>query len=325
MGSLQTVAKVSMSWPSYSIFHLVFCLAVLASTNPAPQNGALTDRSSDPISIERRASASQSLNVSARLPRAGFAFEVTGGVKPLSDRECFGITISALADLAHAPFYSQFPSTRYYQLPGHLDLVLILAGHLNKKFHVKYMIWGLTTAIKHMVDNNQFRDWRFILSWRNKPVGTISFFHVTPSVGIPWNDTAVTQNRTESGLLEILLGITSPSDLTVSFYWVPGNDLNLSQVMMVIVGGLTDLAIYDIHQEISGSRFVTIFVPYRTRFGLHIDTRSAPAHWFTYEIVCATLLRIASFYLEHQACKPLYMQLWTNQQFVATGALTTIA
>lgn len=93
---------------------------------------------------------------------------------------------------------------------------------------------------------------------------------------------------------------------------------------MVIIGGFTDLAVVDITQRVSGDRFVAVFPPYRTRFDLHLEPQSTSLHWFSYEYVCSILLATAQLYLIQQTCKPVFIQVWIDQQFVAIGELANL-
>ena len=310
--------------PGCSVLIFVFGFAIIAFTESISSHSIIIDRSKDFLEVEREIPTSQAANVSARLPPQGFAFEVYSGGSPLDERKCFAVAISAISDLARQNFYSRLPSAKSYQLPEYPDVALSLTGPGGRGFYVKYMIWGVTTAIKYMVDHNQFTNLHFALMWQGNLVGSVWFIYLTGRESIEGNHTVVSKNLNGLAPSTGFLRAISQNDMSVSFNWLPGDDLSFEEVMMVIIGGFTDLAIFDISQPVSGNRFVAVFPPYRTRFGLHPDARLAPQNLFSYEFVSSVLLTTAQFYIMQQVCKPVFMQVLIDRQAIATGALTKV-
>ncbi|KAL8829032.1 MAG: hypothetical protein Q9191_002243 [Dirinaria sp. TL-2023a] len=298
--------------------------AIIAFTGATSANSISIDGPKTPLKVGREASTSVPSNVSARLPPQGFAFEVSGGTRPLNERGCFGVAISAFSDLAYSQLDSVSPAAKSYQLLQYPDIILNLAGPRGRGFTVKYMIWGLTTAMKYMVDYHEFQNWRFDLKWQRNLVGTIWFVYGGRREKIEGNYTAGFQNVTGSGLSTGFLRLKGRNNARVSFHWLSGSDLSFEEVMMVIIGGFTDLAVVDITQRVTGDRFVAVFPPYRTRFDLQLEPLSASLHGFSYEFVCSILLATAQFYLVQQTCKPVLVQAWIGQQFAATAELTNL-
>ncbi|KAL8738767.1 MAG: hypothetical protein Q9181_000484, partial [Wetmoreana brouardii] len=286
---------------------------MVASASPTPPNGYETSpetRSWAPRAIE---DASPS-NLSALKPPREFTFDLAGGSVPLNKRGCFQLTIIALATLAKAPYVSREPASTYLRIPSAPAMALSMSGlYPGGGFDVRFMIWGLTLAIKRMVDQERFLNWRFTLRWRGDLAGTLWYFYDRSYDGI--GGASVWENATQTELPTVpsKLGDKNAGGITFGIEELPGRPLYLNDVMMAIVSGLTEIAVYDMEQQVREDYFETVFARYNAKFRLWPAERpSVPPTWFTYEVVRLALQIMAWGYLQRVTTRPIQISIFRN-------------
>ena len=179
-----------------------------------------------------------------------------------------------------------------------------------------------------MVDRNDFRNGLFTLRWRGAFVGSASFVHVNSGQNvIEGNETSWMTDLSQPSFNDTMI---HPSSLerrnpAVKFNIenLPGPNLVLHDVMMVIVGGMTDLAGHDFRQTVRGGHFETIFSPYRGRleFSPVVPPPAAAPDWFTYDFLRTALGVLALRYLSQEVCKPVQMIVLRDGLFSGYGTL----
>ncbi|KAL8717736.1 MAG: hypothetical protein Q9225_005047 [Loekoesia sp. 1 TL-2023] len=262
-------------------------------------------------------------NVSAMLPPADFAIEVNGGSQIFGNVGVFLLTLDSLGTLAKLPYDRRTPKSLIDRLRTVPGIAIRMKGQYPQGgFAIKHMIWGLTLAFKHMVDRNQFRNWHFTLRLRNTIVGFLSY-ESSPEDAEPndfptWidlaqNELVIPQPATDNENINF--------DITIKD--IPGSNLNLNDVMMVMIGGITDIAIHDFDQKVSNDYFGTWFTPYRAYMEL---SPSAPPPssplWFTYGTVRLIIGKLAWWYVCHQPCKPAQLLMLRDGLYSGHGYVT---
>lgn len=294
-------------------------LFTIISTAPTSTNSFETEN--DKISITNGDGPLEAppLNVSATFPPAGFSIEASYGTVEMNSKGCFFATFIGLSNLAAASYNSWISGSLIIDPPAFPDVTLSVSGLSTEAgFNSKYGIWGLTLAIKYMVDRNEFRNWRFTLRAPNAILGTVWFFYRSPREGIEANGTSIESSLRNADLATAAL-ITNEENAnpTFSVRDVQGPVLNFNAVMMVIVGGLTDIAPYEMSQPLS-HHFRTAFPPYRLRFDLWPGT---PSTVFTYEIVRQTFAGLVMWYMTRPICKPAQITLLVDGSVYGVGNL----
>lgn len=111
---------------------------------------------------------------------------------------------------------------------------------------MRNIIWGLNRAISYMINGEAFSDWCFTLRRRNVFVGYLWYLYERPGGGLDTNMTSTSYNPTET---ERDIGISGNGDHNSDFVFrmkdLPGRRLSLNDVVMVVIGGLIDIATND--------------------------------------------------------------------------------
>lgn len=272
------------------IYFLASVLCLATASPAAISNSGQTSKSANLILPNNALT-----QVSANLPPPGFSIrsERTTPPETLTDIECFAVTTFVLSHLAAETWTTSIPS-RAYIAPGHYGLSLILLGgpespHLMR---TDYLTWGLTLAIKNMVDHQNFQNMRFSLEWQNRQVGLIEF---RATIYHNVNEANTTQDPMirisgQSSTLESVPSVGA-SDVNVRVKEKDGELMKAHDVFMAIVGGLRDIAPFDMSAEVStrehgSSKFVSTFEPYNAEFILRAisGVYTPQPDWCTYEV-----------------------------------------
>ncbi|KAL9636887.1 MAG: hypothetical protein Q9204_002086 [Flavoplaca sp. TL-2023a] len=248
--------------------------------------------------------ANSALNItqpelSATLPPPSFSIRVFGGTKPITSQDVFRLSISSLTILAAKSFdLSYRANILSLRRDGKIALAL---GGPGTYFLPNYTIWGITLATEYMVGHS-FRNWRFELYWQQALVGQIWYVNAhqmsTPSVTDALNiddQQVLWQTKSIIAQSEVAnLGVAP----AIGILPIPGFLLTLNEVMMTIIGGLSDLAPHDADQRVPQNKFFTRFAPYRARIYIAFSwpPQLSPA-WYTYHFLVNFLERLASWYL----------------------------
>ena len=264
-------------------------------------------------------SMNASSNISAILPPREFSFDIDSSSGSISIRKygVFATTLKAFFTLVKEPPDWQSRSPIIVQVPKYPGVVLRLSGPHQGTFGASYIIWGLTLAIKYMVDCNEFRNWQFVLRWRGQYVGMVWFMDKSPQEG--------PEATPSSNAISLHLNDDAPNTVAIfTIDDVAGPALNLNEVMMVIVGGFTDIAHHVPTDRVPGSRFTTSFEPYRARFDLSADDRIIRPAWFTYLLVNNVLEAAGTYYLRDERIalhKPVLITMSIERHRVGFGSI----
>ncbi|KAL9605308.1 MAG: hypothetical protein Q9179_001482 [Wetmoreana sp. 5 TL-2023] len=315
---------------SQKLLMLATCLFMVASASHTFPNGYETSpktRSWVPRAIENETLYTPPSNLSALKPPREFTYNLAGGSVPLNNRGCFQLTIHALATLVKAQYVSREPTSTYLRVPSAPGMALSLSGvHQGGGFDVRFMIWGLTLAIKRMVDQERFRNWRFTLRWRGDLVGTLWYFYESSHDGVEGNGPPIWENTTRIELPTVPSRLVDENagGITFGIEEVHDSNLRLNDVMMVIVSGLTDIAVHDMENQVRQDRFETFFVRYNARFRLWPDVQPpASPTWFTYEVVRSALQTVASGYLQQETIRSIRILIFRSGIVYGHGELTS--
>ena len=292
---------------------LILCLAALIPVSSPTANSLQTHRSK--IAAENAAFVMSGFNISAKLPPPHFNIDISLGIVSLSSKGCFYFTIRTLYALTRVPFDSRSRFSMVLQFPEFPDIALSLTGpYEGGGYDTRYIVWGLALAAKYMVNRNSFRDWYFTLRLQDAVKGTI-WYHQSPYESIETNTSLPGLDSDDQNALVEFSIVDLPT----------GYELDFNDVMMVIIGGLTDVAPHDIQQRVRGNYFRTEFPPFRAEFDLRAATaRAVPPIWFTYDIVRQALARLALWYMQGQICKPARITMMINGVHVGYGDLMNI-
>ncbi|KAL8663030.1 MAG: hypothetical protein Q9168_008160 [Polycauliona sp. 1 TL-2023] len=252
------------------------------------------------------------------------------GIIGIPDRAIFALVDKALSELVVLPFDSITPSSRVVRNQG-VNAVLALSGPLGGGFPVKYMVWGLASAMARMVTLNSFRNYRFPLRWNGHEVGHVWILYGTPRDGLTANRTAdlgtISQPMKEpvtpiSGSNTALQACNVQCNLIDITSNPP---MSLNDAMMAIISGYTDIAPFNFSQQTPGARFQSVWPPFVGRFEL------LPVRPYGVDppLLCwAEILRRAldslALHAISRATQPQKMiSCWDNHQvLVAVGKLT---
>ncbi|KAL8878531.1 MAG: hypothetical protein Q9198_003679 [Flavoplaca austrocitrina] len=289
------------------------CFPTPSAPPPSPADG-LGDTSLAPSPTNRTLTLAQP-ELSATLPPSSFSMRVFGGTKPINSQDVFRLSISALATLAAKSFDRSY---RANILSLHQDPKIALAlGGPGANLFANYTTWGITLATEYMVGHS-FRNWRFELYWQQNLVGQIWYVNghqsLTPSVtdALDTDDQQVTW-RTKNTIAqsEVVNPGAAPA---IDIMPIPGFLLTMNEVMMTIIGGMSDLAPHNTDERVPNNQFFTRFAPYRARIHIAFSwpPKLSPA-WYTYSFLVNFLERLASWYFSEYtsgtSCVPVRISI----------------
>ncbi|KAL8858729.1 MAG: hypothetical protein Q9178_004817 [Gyalolechia marmorata] len=236
---------------TWLLFLMCACLATTTVSTALPANDASDLKIALPAGSMALSITPPEL--SATLPPAEFTISAEndppGGARAMENRDVFRLSVAALAALAQAPVHSTFTS-KYYQIPRDPSIGLRLGGP-GGTFESRNMIWGLTLATKYMVDHDSFQNSRFTLYLENVIVGLIWYINEDTHEEF---ESKSTNDRGIFRRTEVAEGQSGVEDLKVALNIkinnLKGPVLTLNQAMMVVVSGLSDIALYDVNQRI---------------------------------------------------------------------------
>ena len=292
---------------NWSLFLMCACLATTTASTPL-----LADNVSDlkiALPDGSMALSTAPSGLSATLPPAEFTLSAEndppGGARAMDNRDVFRLSVAALAALAQAPVDSTF-SSKYYQIPRDTGIGLRLGGP-GGTFESRNMIWGLTLATKYMVDHNSFQNWRFTLYLGNTIVGLIWYINIDTHEEAEPRSTNDLEIFRRTGNAEAQSGGEDLKvALNIEINDLKGPVLTLNQVMMVVVSGLSDIALYNVNQPVPYNEFMTAFASYRGKLFLSFPwPAESPPAWFRYGFILSILQKVALWYLPHTVCKPI--------------------
>lgn len=307
---------------------LLSFLITIGYATPTPANGLTTGTSHLAISPSHPSLTIPPTNLSATLPPDSFSIEpIIGGVS-LDRGGCFLVTIAALSHLVQADYES---SDALQIIRGYPRLEIGLDGPSaeNPEFQVKYMIWGITLAYKHMVDNNQWLESRFTLRSRNVVVGSL-WYASNPH---PWlqatNETSAASTSTPAvySLAQLVDDDENPAitfDISELVPEARGQILAMKYVMMAIVAGFTDIARHDMDRQYPTRRFTTVFPSYGAEFDLLVNYQPTRRPWFTYDVLRRVLVQLAGCYLSQWPWKSAVVAMKLDGVRVGSGLLTAV-
>lgn len=283
------------------------CLITITTSTPVPADEPLNNQLSP--SAQTNALSITPPELSATLPPPGFRISIANGNKPIPALNVFQLTITLLAALAASPAKRFAANTSKVSPTSQIGLAV---GGPGARFTANYTIWGLTLASKYMVDHG-FRNWRFPLYWQNQPVGQLWYLNGYPIVEASSNNSTQDDDGEEAAAAEISTGaewsaaapskeLAAPLGVAIpSIEFLPsppGPPPTPTQVMMVIISGLSEIAPYDKDERIRNNRFFTTFAPYRGRLAIDFSWPPllAPG-WYTYGFMAGLLVRLAKDYV----------------------------
>ncbi|KAI4228013.1 MAG: hypothetical protein L6R36_001947 [Xanthoria steineri] len=284
---------------------LVVSLCLITSTTPTPVPADEPHNNKLSPSTETNALSITQPELSATLPPPGFRISIANGNKPIPALNVFQLTIRVLAALAASPA-KRFAATTSKLSPT--SQIGLAVGGPDLLFSSNYTIWGLVLASKYMVDHES-RNWRFPLYWRNQLVGQIWYLNGNPIVEANSNNSTHDDNDDDGEQIatglewsaapskELApLGVAIPS---IEFLpSPPGPTPTTTQIMMVIISGLSEIAPYAKDERIRNNRIFTTFAPYRGKLEIDFSWPPllAPA-WYTYGFMAGLLVRLARDYV----------------------------
>ena len=254
-------------------------------------------------------------NISANLPPIGFTVDIDHDTKDVDSRACFWLTLMAVADLATNPFDSTIDESWVIKKPGSGGMMLSLSGRSNPRggFKVKYMIWGLVSAIRYMDSQDDWRNYRFTLKWQGNEIGSIIFIGGRGADDEFPTKLFINQSIAQdpNAVLDFRVGWNSPERS------IPFND-----VMMNLIGGFSDLALHDMDDRIRDAEYQTAFPPYEASIKLRPLTQ-VPI-WWTYSVVYDGLSRLFEWYMEHNptASRSAYIWILIDQKLQGEGTIS---
>lgn len=315
------LTPLNIQSPSLLLYLLTTLLPpTLTTPPPAPS-----------ILASQNASPPASHPLSAILPPPPyFSITVSSSSANIPQRACLALTITALTDLAALPFNAHFDTART-AISAHFPGVrLRFAGpHDQGGLDVKYAVWGLTKAIRHMVEQYAYRESRFTLFWQGIAVGTVRFIKSSPGGAgdtrtIGANTTLPTRHQTQT-----LLPVNNQSEdgclgdsLTYSATFV-GRPIAFRDAMMAIIGGLTLTAVNDKDAWVDSRVFSGFFHSYGCKFVL-VTPAIAPQPYYHVKsgLVTAMLQAAGMFYIFRSESRELRIVIVEERTTViAAGSL----
>ena len=315
------LAAMAILGATKSMFCAYFMVSVVIST-PGVHPTAIknsTDTAKALGITSRDTSVNAASNLSAILPPREFTCDIDSSSGSTNIREygVFATTLKAFFTLVKESPNWQSQSSITIRVPKYPGVALRLSGPHQGAFEASYIIWGLTIAIKYMVDCNESRNWKFILRWRGQYVGMVWFVDESPQEG---PEATFSSNATSLHLNDAATNTVA----TFTIDDIAGPALELKDVMMVIVGGFTDIAYHAPTDLIPDSRFTTAFEPYRAMFDLNADDPSVYPAWFTYLLVNSALEAAGKYYLRDEriaAHRPVLITISIERHRVGLGSI----
>ncbi|KAL9595591.1 MAG: hypothetical protein Q9219_006355 [cf. Caloplaca sp. 3 TL-2023] len=165
-----------------------------------------------------------------------------------------------------------------------------------------------------MVDHNQCLERRFLLRWRSQAVGTITYAWEPSYQGMGSGATP------PESLPQSWLGEVDDVLVDTQIQELPGGDLDVNDIVMVLVGGMTDIAVHDFYSQVNGGHFKATYAPYRGIFELSPSIPpSTSSTWFTYEIVRYVIGKLAIWYLSREVWRPAQIVMLRQGLFCGHG------
>lgn len=295
---------------------LMLCVAVVLAASPTSAFDSVKDDSKITTLPNDEPSTIPRSNTSASLPPTDFSIRVNAGTIPIGPTACFEAVTTALYQLAELDFSARSISRQVVRpMPLQIRrLALYLTGPYRRGgFDNKYIIWGLTLAIEQMVGGAEFLNHQFVLFWRGTRVGMLAFVHEDSSTDIEANDTSAPVTSFKRNAATATTGsMENDFQIVYDIHESPAPDLVFNHVMMVIVGGFTDIAPRDMVQEVDNHLFLTSFSPYTASFMLAPSSGSASTAWLTYDAVRHALMQLALWYLSRPTCRASQMTVYVD-------------
>ncbi|KAL8840875.1 MAG: hypothetical protein Q9170_001139 [Blastenia crenularia] len=262
-------------------------------------------------------------NLTAFLPPRGFSISTStthSSSVPLPSHSIFALTIQALLSLVSLPFTSSIPRAKALRLPAFPGIVLTLSGPKGG-FEIRYAIWGLTTAIKYMIDEQAFRDFDFDLRWLGGSVGRVRFI-VDPRGTLEIGGNNAMSQDEHSSLIPTTNNLQQARDTVyeIAFRTIKGPPMPFQEIMMTIIGSLTDCAPFAPSQTLLSQRFISSWPGYSESFSL--NELEMPTKAFNYGFVTLVLGQAAAWYLaEENESKGVSLLVKDGGKIVASGSL----
>lgn len=329
-----------ISQPSiWGLLLLAARLITLVTTNPLPANevnAVPPDTSTIATTSPGEIPVNTPSYLAGTLPPPDFTIEATVGTVELDRRAVFPLTITALGDLVGLPSDDQ-ARPRDYRSPDFQDMSLATSGiGPQSQFLPQHMIWGLTLAVKYMKDQQQFRNWRFTLQWQGNVVGTLLYLYTSPGDTIESSATPSAGDLWQPDAPISAHGIpVDDAVVTTEIYAVESVQIEYEDAMMVLVSGMTDLAMHRMDEPVVGYHFDTTWLPYACWFLLNpskVTPGSLPPRWFRYNRVRQLILRLSSEYSSplslmchipyRGTCRAARIKMRSSDVTVCGGALT---
>ncbi|KAG7009656.1 hypothetical protein G7Y79_00002g007710 [Physcia stellaris] len=298
-----------------------FHLAILFVSQLATLKSAYPTSDSDHLSfqqphLERSALRPPITNVSANLPPLGFTFTADRDTRSADSRTVFWLVVTAIADLSKQPFDGFADEAWMVKKPGSGGMFILLSNpsHDHGGFDVKYMIWGLMSAIRYMDAQGLFRNFRFTLKFGNEIVGTITIGGVRGEHSL---DDGVKENSSN-----LPAASSKVNDfLTFHVQWSSTRRLlPFSHVMMALIGGYSDLAIHHMDDRAESS-WRTTFSPYEPIVELQTLIEGVP--WWTYGLLSDALGQFFGWYFRRHPLdsRSAFLAIKIDGQLQAQGRI----
>ena len=223
----------------------------------------------------------------------------------------------AVADLAKEPFDSSLEQAWMIKKPSSGGIFVLLSNptHPQGGFEVKYMIWGLLSAIRYMDAQNLFRGFRFKLKWQERDVGTIIF-----GGGRRYSNFEGAANFSSTTLPPASSQPNRILDFQVGWN-TPDNPLPFNDVMMALIGGFSELVIHGMSDQVQGSSWRTAFPPYESSVEMRSLIPNVP--WWTYDVIFDALAQLFHWYITHppQDSRSAYIWIFIDKQIQGRGII----
>ena len=242
------------------VIHLLSCFSYISvDASPTPAEN---------IAARPPLPSIGTVNLSAIMPPPGFsiAIESKSGKEPIEAKWIFKLIFTALYDLAIKDYEHVYPTltrTIYADYEMHNYATLVISGaRPQREWYVKHAVWGLTLAVQLMVQQHDYRNWRFALLWQNEDVGMLNFRlgSFSASQDIDENTTRLLQNETQTSptsLSSFNPGNPVPDTRIQTFYF--GRPVPFTDTMLAFIGGLTSTARIPVEEVVNHLSFHGIF------------------------------------------------------------------
>ena len=301
------------------------CLINIIIINLVFASALPRDASNRAKSLDSRVLTYPLSNFSVSPPPRDFTIQVNVGSIPLGRITCFEATVTALSQLSELDFNARSTTKQIIRPAAYQArrLALYLAGPYRRGgFDNRYIIWGLTLAMECMTGRNGFMDHQFVLYWQGARVGLITFAYEDPNPSVGANDSAPLLSSVQANLTTGTSKSASRNfNIVYTIHENRGPDLVLNDVLMVIVGGFTDIAPRNMIELVDNRLFETIFPPYTASFQLAPSPGTSSTAWFTYDVVRHALSDLAKWYLSRPGCKPAQLVVYVDGTLGGFGSL----